>query len=170
MNAHSKLAAAAGRRPMCSYLGVRGGRPTRINGLLVDTRLAALLRGSKLLPASGIPHHGPVFLDLLTEGSVHSVVKLVRLPLVVIPPLPREERVPLVQSLQDPLGPWWHAELAARDVDHLWSTWTWAAEETLLALSVPGLRPGPELPAAPPHYKRGRGTVRLLKRVRLCPR
>ena len=57
-----------------------------------------------------------------------------------------------------------------RGMDRLWSTWTWAAEETLLALSVPGLQPGAELPAAPPDYKRGRGTVRLLKRVRLYPR
>ena len=136
----------------------------------MDTRLAALLRGSEVLPACGIPHHRPVRFDLLAEGAVQSVVKLVRLPRVVIPPLPEEERIPLVQSLLDPLGPRWHAELAAGDVDRLWSTWTWAAEETLLALSVPKLRPGAELPAAPRNYKRGRGTVRLLKRVRLCPR
>ena len=170
VDADSELAATAGRSPLCSYVGVRGGRPTRIDGLLVDTRLAALLRGSQVLPACGIPHHRPVRFDLLAEGAVQSVVKLVRLPRVVIPPLPEEERIPLVQSLLDPLGPRWHAELAAGDVDRLWSTWTWAAEETLLALSVPGLRPGAELPAAPRNYKRGRGTVRLLKRVRLCPR
>ena len=147
-----------------------GRTPTRIDGLLVDTRLAALLRGSEVLPACGIPHHRPVRFDLLADGAVQSVVKLVRLPRVVIPPLPEEEGIPLVQSLLDHLGPCWHAELAAGDVDRLWSTWTWAAEETLLALSVPGLRPGAELPAAPPNYKRGRGTVRPLKRVRLCPR
>ena len=170
VDADSELAAAAGRPPLCSYAGVRGGRPTRIDGLLVDTRLAALFRGSEVLPACGIPHHRPVRFDLLAEGAVQSVVKLVRLPRVVIPPLPEEERIPLVQSLLDPLGPRWHAELAAGDVDRLWSTWTWAAEETLLALSVPGFQPGAELPAAPPDYKRGRGTVRLLKRVRLCPR
>ena len=170
VDADSELAATAGRSPLCSYVGVRGGRPTRIDGLLVDTRLAALLRGSEVLPACGIPHHRPVRFDLLAEGAVQSVVKRVRLPRVVIPPLPEEERIPLVQSLLDPLGPRWHAELAAGDVDRLWSTWTWAAEETLLALSVPGLRPGAELPAAPRNYKRGRGTVRLLKRVRLCPR
>ena len=52
------------------------------------------------------------------------MVKLVRLPRVVIPPLPEEERIPLVQSLLDPLGPRWHAELAAGDVDRLWSTLT----------------------------------------------
>ena len=123
-----------------------------------------------MLPACGIPHHRPVRFDLLTEGAVQSVVNLVRLPRVVIPPLPEEERVPMVQGLLDPLGPRWHTELAAGDVDRLWSTWTWAAEETLLALSIPGLRPGAELPAAPPHHKRRPGTARLLKRVRLCPR
>ena len=87
---------------------MRGGRPTRIDGLLVDTRLAALLRGSQVLPACGIPHHRPVRFDLLAEGAVQSVVKLERLPRVVIPPLPEEERIPLVQSLLDPLGPRWH--------------------------------------------------------------
>ena len=170
VNSDSELAAAAGRPPLCSYVGVREGHPTRIDGLLVDTRLAALLRGSEVLPACGIPHHRPVRFDLLAEGAVQSVVKLMRLPRVVIPPLPEEERVPVVQSLLDPLGPRWHAELTGGDRDRLWSTWTWAAEETLLALSVLGLWPGAELPAAPPNYNRGRGTVRLLKRVRLCPR
>ena len=111
----SVLAAAAGRPPLCSYVVVRGGRPTRIDGLLVDTRLVAPLRGSDVLPPCGIPHQCPVRFDLLTEGAVQSVVKLVRLPRVVIPPLPEEERVPLVQSLLDPLGPRWHAELAAGD-------------------------------------------------------
>ena len=75
---------------------VRGGRPTRIDGLLVDTRLAALLRGSEVLPARGTPHHRPVRFDLLAEGAVQSVVKVVCLPRVVIPPLPEEERVPVV--------------------------------------------------------------------------
>ena len=146
---------------------MRGGRPTRIDGLLVDTPLAAVLCGSEVLPACGTPHHRPVRFDLLAEGAVRSVVKLVHLPRVVIPPMPEEERIPLVQSLLDPLGAQWHAELAAGDVDRLWSTWTRAAEETLLVLSGPGLGPGAELPAAPPNYKRGRGTVRLLKQVRL---
>ena len=134
VDAASELAATAPPPPLCSYVGVRGGHPTRIDGLLVDTRLAALLRGSEVLPACGIPHHRPVRFDLLAEGAVQSVVKLV--PRVVIPPLPEEERVPLVQSLLDPLWPRWHTQLAAGVVDRLWSTWTWAAEETLPALSV----------------------------------
>ena len=69
---------------------MQGGRPTRIDGLLVETRLAALLRGSEVPSACGILHHRPVRFDLLTEGAVQSVVKLVCLPRVVIPPLPKE--------------------------------------------------------------------------------
>ena len=55
VDADSQLA-AAGRPPLCSYVGVRGGRPTRIDGLMVDTRLAALLRGSG---AAGVRHPAP---------------------------------------------------------------------------------------------------------------
>ena len=152
--------------PLCSYVGVRGAPPTRIDGLLVDTRLAALLRGSEVPPVCGIAHHRPLRFDLHAEGAVQSVVKLMRLPRVVIEPMQDEERIPVVQGLLDPLGPRWCAELAAG----LWWTWTWVAEETLRTLSTPRFKPGAQLPVAPLHRKRGRGTERLLKRVRLCLR
>ena len=69
VDADSEMAAAAGRAPLCSYVGVRGGRATRIDGLLVDTRLAALLRGSEVLPACGIPHHRPVRFEPARRGG-----------------------------------------------------------------------------------------------------
>ena len=53
------------------------GRPARIDGLLVDSCLTALLRGSEVLPACGIPRHCLVRFDLLAEGAMQSVVKLV---------------------------------------------------------------------------------------------
>ena len=45
-----ELASAARRYPLCLYQGPEGTRPSRIHGLLVDTRLAALLRVAALLP------------------------------------------------------------------------------------------------------------------------
>ena len=65
--------------------------------------------------------------------------------------------------------------LTERDVDEAWRFWTWATEETLLALSQPDLQASAvntaqPLPAAPTALERGWGTGRLVKRVRLCPK
>ena len=44
VDADLELASAFGRDPLCSYQGQEGTRPSRIDGLLVDTRLATLLQ------------------------------------------------------------------------------------------------------------------------------
>ena len=98
--------------PFLFICWVRGGHPTRIDGLLVDTCVAALLYSLEVLPACGILQHRPVCFDVLCEGVGHSVVKLVCLPQVVIPPMLEEQLV-----LLDTLGPCWHAELATGDLD-----------------------------------------------------
>ena len=46
VDADLELASAFGRGPLCSYQGPQGTRPSRIDGLLVDTRLAALLHAA----------------------------------------------------------------------------------------------------------------------------
>ena len=104
-DADSELPTTVGRPLLCLYVGVRGGHPTRIHGLLVDTRLAALLRGSEGLPECGILHHRPVRFELLTGATVQSVDQLVTMPRGVIPPITEEEWVPLVQGLLDALAP-----------------------------------------------------------------
>ena len=44
VDTYLKLASAAGRDPLCLYRGLESTCPSRIDGLLIDTRLAALLR------------------------------------------------------------------------------------------------------------------------------
>ena len=49
VDSDQEQAAASGRTPLCSFQGPEGTRMTRIDGLLVDTRLATLLCGAELL-------------------------------------------------------------------------------------------------------------------------
>ena len=112
-NADLELATALGRVPLCSYHGPEGTRPSRIDGLLVDTRLAALPHAAEQLPRGAIWGHTPVCFDLHLRGASERVVKFVRPKPVV--PAQREEREPLllVQRVLHPLEAGWHAALAA---------------------------------------------------------
>ena len=81
----------------------------------------------------------------------------------------------LEERLTVPLQPDWDQLLALQEVDALWSYWTWAAEESLLALSVPTLQPEDvdqvhPLPVARMALPRGRGTAALIREFRQCPK
>ena len=81
----------------------------------------------------------------------------------------------LEERLTAPLQPDWDRLLASREVAALWSYRTWAAEESLLALSVPALQPeevdeAHPLPVAPMALRRGRGTAALIREVQQCPK
>ena len=141
----------------------------------MDTRPAPLLCGAELLPRGAIPGHTPVCFALRLEGAAQWVVKFVRPAPIQLAQLDIADQDRLVSCLLDPLEPRWRAALDTADVDCTGGFWTWAAEETVLALSCPD--PTPELvaadsplPAAPPHLPRGRGTDRLLRTVCLCPK
>ena len=174
-DADLELATALGRDPLCSYHGPEGTRPSRIDGLLVDTRLAALLHAAERLPQGAISGHTPVCFDIHLKGASQRVVKFVR-PKPLVPAQREEhERLLLVQRLLDLMEAGWRTALATGDVDRAWAFWTATAEETLLALACPDITPD-TLPAratlalAPPHLPRGRGTDQLLREVRLCPK
>ena len=127
-----------------------------------------LLRGA-------LPGHTPVCFALRLEGAAQRVVKFVRPAPIQLAQRDAADQDRLVSCLWDPLEPWRRAALGTADVDFVWEFWTWAAEETLLALSCPDLTPesvaaDSPLPAAPSHLPRGRGTDRLLRTVRLCPK
>ena len=147
-DADLELATALGRDPLCAYHGPEGTRPSRIDGLLVDTHLAALLHAAERLPQGAISRHTPVCFDIHSKGASQRVVKFVRpKPLV---PAEREdhERLLLVQRLLDPMEAGWRTALATGDVDRAWAFWTATAEETLLALAArtslrTPSRPGP---------------------------
>ena len=106
-DADLELATALGRVPLCSYHGPEGTRPLRIDGLMVDTRLAALLRAAERLPRGAISGHTPVCFYLHLRGVSQRVVKFVR-PKPVVPAQREEhERLLLVQRLLDPLEAGW---------------------------------------------------------------
>ena len=161
-DADLELATALGRDPLCSYRAPEGTRPSRINGRLVDTRLAALLHAAERLPQGANSGHTPVCFAIHLKGASQRVVKFIR-PKPLVPAQREEhERLLLVQRLLDPMEAGWRAALATGDVDHAWAFWTTAAEETLLALACPDITPdtlpaGATLPLAPPHLPRGKG-------------
>ena len=173
VDADLELAFAFGRDPLCSYQGPEGMRPSGIDGLLVDTRLAALLNAAELLPRGAIPGHTPVRFDLHPKGASQPVVKFIRPKPIEWPPREEHERLLLVHRLLEPLEAGGRAALSTGDVDEASAFWTTAAEETLLALSCPDVAPDPlpagaALPMAPPHLPRSRGTDQLLRDARLC--
>ena len=69
VDADLELASAFRRDPLCSYQGPEGTRPSRIAGLLVDTRSATVLHTAERLPCGAIPGHAPVRFDLHLRGS-----------------------------------------------------------------------------------------------------
>ena len=175
MDADLELATALGRDPLCSYHGPEGTRPSRIDGVLVDTRLATLLHTAERLPPGAVSGHSPVCFDLHLRRVSQRVVKFVRPKPVVQAQREEHERLLLVQRLLDPLEAWWQAALGAWDVDRAWAFWTTTAEEILLAMACPDITPdtlpaGATLLLAPRHLPRGRGTDQLLREVRLCPK
>ena len=175
VDADLEPASAFGRDPLCSYQGPEGTRPWRIDGLLVDTRLAALLHTAERLPRGAIPGHTPVRFDLHLKGASQRVVKCVRPKPIELVPREEHERLILVNRLLDPVEAGWRVSLSMGDLDHSRAFWTTEAEETLLALACLDIAPDSlparaALPPAPPHLPRGRGTQQLLGEVRVCPK
>ena len=168
------LARAAWGAPLCSYPGPEGLPPSRIDGLLVDTRLAAPLRAAEVLPCGAIPGHTAVRFDLHLRVASRHVVKFVRPRPIELAPLEEHQRLLLVNRHVDPSEVGWRTALATGDVDRACAFLTTAADETLLALSCPDVTPD-TLPGAAlrlnlRHLPRGKGTNELLCEVRLCPK
>ena len=77
VEADLELVSALGRDPLCSYQGPEGTRPSCIDGLLVDTRLATLLDAAERLPGGAVLGHSPVLFDLHPRGVSQRVVNFV---------------------------------------------------------------------------------------------
>ena len=133
VDADRELASVAGRPPFCSYQKPEGTRPSRIDGLLVDMRLAAPLHGAEVLPCGAIPSDTLVFFDLHLRGASRRVVNFVLPKPIKLVPREEHQRLLLVDRLLDPLEAGWQTALAAGDTDQAWTFLTTAAEETLLA-------------------------------------
>ena len=143
-----------------------------IDGLMVDTRLAALLHAADVVPRGAILGYTPVCFDLHLRRASQAVVKFIRPKPILLAPREEHERLLLMDRFLDP---GWRAALATGRIDQAEAFWTTAAEETLLALSCVDnpsdtLPAGVALPLVPPHLPRCRGTYHLLREVRPCPK
>ena len=178
MDADLELASALGRQPICSCQGPEGFRPSRIDGLLVDTRLASVLHVAERVTRGAITGHAPVRFHLHLRGSSQRVVKLIRPKPIALALREEHERLLLTRRLLDPLQAGWQAALSTGDMDRAWGLWTTVAEGTLLpwptrtspltlTLTTESLPDGAMLPPPAPHLPRGRGTDQLLREVRL---
>ena len=76
VDANSELAAATGRAPLCSYLGL--GMSARLDGLLVETRIPPLMLKAWLLSSRGIAGHQPLSFNLHLHGTRRRVLKFIR--------------------------------------------------------------------------------------------
>ena len=94
VDADLEVVSALGTDPLCSYQGPEGTRPSCIDGLLVDTRLATLLHTAERLLRGPIPGHAPVLFDLHLRGASQRMVKFVSPKLVA--PAPREKQEQLL--------------------------------------------------------------------------
>ena len=157
------FAAGSGRPLQCSY-HLQGAHPgSRIDGVLADPRVAAMVTGVAAMPGTSIPQHLPVVFTLAMERATQRLTRALRPRPVDVPPREATLRMELEERLNSaPPLPHYDGLVAARQVDSLWAYWTWAAEEFLLALSVPTLRPGDidgrqPLPVAPASLQRGAG-------------
>ena len=104
VDADLELASAFGRDPLCSYQGPGGMRPSRIDGLLVDTRPAALLHAAELLPRGAIPGHILVRYDLHLKGASQRVLKFIRPKPVELAPREEHESQSAAHARCTPLG------------------------------------------------------------------
>ena len=175
VDVNAAFVAGTGRSPQCSlhWQGVHPG--TRIDGVLADPHLAAMVMDVAALPGTGIQGHLPVVFTMAMERATQRLVRAVRPQPVEVPKSELVLRTELEERLTAPLQPDWNRLLASREVDALWSYWTWAAEESLPALLVPTLQPDDvneahPLPVAPMVLRRGRGTAALMREVRHCPK
>ena len=148
---------------------------TRIDGVLADPPVAAMVTDVAALPDTGLPGHLPVVFTMAMERATQRLVRAVRPKPVEVPKRESVLRMALEEQLTAPLQPDWDRLLALRGVDALWSYWVWAAQESLLAMSVLALQPedvneAHPLPVAPMALQRGRGTAALIREVRQCPK
>ena len=146
-----------------------------IDGVLANPRVAAMVMDVAALPGTGIPGHLPVVFTMAMERATQRLVHAVRPQPVEVPKRESVLRMELEERLTAPLQPDWDRLLALREVGALWSYWTWAAEESFPAPSVPALQPedvneAHPLPVAPMALQRGRGTAALIREVRQCPK
>ena len=117
VDADLQLASAFGHHPLGSYQGPEGTRPLRMDGLQVDTQLAAALHPAERLPRGAVPGHTPVRFNLHLKGASHRVVKFIRPKPIELAPREEHERLILMHRLSDPVEAGWRAALSTGGMD-----------------------------------------------------
>ena len=172
-------AEARGHHPCPTYPG-GSGTETRIDGLLTDPRVASLVQNERVITKAGLPGHSLLRIDISLDMANQKVTKIRSLEDPEEHNMHMEERQRLASIFWDSVRRPWKVAVCARDVNGMWHTWTWAAEEFLvMELGEDGTMestvrmhwPGPPVAKtdAKELEKRGQGTLRTVAITKLCP-
>ena len=172
-------AEARGHQPCPTYQGGSGAE-TRIDGILTDPRVASLVHEERVIKEPGLPGHSLLRVSISLDMANQKVTKIRNLQVPEEHSMHTEERQRLASIFWDSMRRPWKAAVCAEDVNGMWHTWTWAAEEFLLmelgedSTVESALRvhwPGPPVVKADPMEleKRVRGTSHTVATTKLCP-
>ena len=172
-------AEARGQQPSPTYHGAAGAA-TRIDGVLVDPRVASLILKDAVIRKPGLPAHSLLHVDVDIDMACQAVTKIRRLEEPTEHGASMQEQEALAAALWNSVGRPWRTAARAENVNAMWSTWTWAAEEYLLLPLEEGVAshdvmrlhwrgPPSLLPAERDSNIRGRGTAATTTVTKLCP-
>ena len=162
VDVYAAFAAGTGHFLQCSFHRQEVHRGTRIDRVLTDARMAAMVTDVAALPGTGIPRHLPVVFTMAMEWPTQRLVRAVRPQPVEVLKTESVLRMELEEPPPAPLQP---------DRDRLLAS----GAVVLLDVGSGGVPPvQPEevdevhpLQVAPMAPRRGRGTAALTREVRL---
>ena len=127
----SARAEARGHQPCPTYQG-GSGTETRIDGILIDPRVASLVQYERVIKKPRLPGHSLLRKDISLDMANQKVTKIRSVEDPEEHNMHTEERQRLASVFWDSVHESWKAVVCAEDVNRMWHTWTWAAEEFLL--------------------------------------
>ena len=124
-------AEAGGCQPSPTYQG-SSGTETRIDDMLTNPRVASLVQDERVIKKPGLPGHSLLRVDISLDMANRKVTKIRSLEDPEEHNMHTEERQRLAAVFWDSVSKPWKAAICEEDVNGMWNTWTWAAEEFLL--------------------------------------
>ena len=172
-------ASARGELPDHTYdVGLAGG--TRIDGILLDPKLASAVTEDGVWAVPGLPGHSKLSIDLDVNTMAQQVTKIKKLQDPPESSMNPEEQSELALAMWGRLQRHWNCLTEEQDTNGMWASWTWLAKEFLLLEDTAGhtaeriLRtqwrgPPVAVPTGDAAEHRGRGTQATMYQTRLCP-
>ena len=155
------------------------GAETRIDGVPTEPRVASLVHDDRVVRKLGLPGHLLLQVDIDLSMACQQVTKIRRLEEPLKHNMQLTEHRALARAFLDSVRRPWAMAICQEDIDAMWCTWTWAAEEFLLrkldedgtAASVMRSQwPGPPVlkVTKPEMNERGRGATHTTTVTNLC--